>query len=80
MILKAQQYLQHGAGFRLIMLLLFVSYLFGNIATIGSPNMFMYGGFIFLFVYAFTELMDGNKYAIVWEILKAVLAFILLSH
>jgi sterol desaturase/sphingolipid hydroxylase (fatty acid hydroxylase superfamily) len=57
---------------QLIMLLLFVSYLFGNIATIGSPLIFLYGGFIFLFVYAFTELMDQHKYAIVWELLKNI--------
>ena len=65
---------------QLIMLLLFVSYLFGNIGTIGSPGIFLYGGFIFIFVYAFTELMDRNKYAIVWEILKAVLGiYIIIS-
>ena len=65
---------------QMIMLLLFVSYLFGNIGTIGSPDIFLYGGFIFIFVYAFTELMDRNKYAIVWEILKAVLGiYIIIS-
>ena len=58
---------------QLIMLLLFVSYLFGNIAAIGSPGMFLYGSFIFVFVYAYTELMDGNKFAIAWEIGKAVI-------
>ncbi|MFT3934039.1 MAG: sterol desaturase family protein [Chitinophagaceae bacterium] len=58
---------------QMVLLLLFVSYLFGNIATIGSPGMFVYGGFIFLFVYALTELMDGNRFALGWEIAKAVL-------
>ena len=58
--------------FQLIVLLLLISYLFGNIAKIGNPNMYIYGGFVFLFVYAFTDMMDGNKYAIVWEILKAI--------
>ncbi len=56
--------------FQLIMLLLLVSYLFGNIAKIGSPNIFIYGGFIFLMVYAFTDLMDRNFYSIFWEALK----------
>lgn len=64
---------------QMLMLLLFVSYLFGNIATIGSPDIFLYGGFIFIFVYAFTELMDRNKYAIVWEILKAVLGIYIIT-
>ena len=57
---------------QMIILLLFVSYLFGNISSIGSPAMFLYGGFIFLFVYAFTELMDGNRYAFAWEIAKTL--------
>lgn len=56
---------------QLIMLLLFISYLFGNIAAIGKPDMFIYGAFVFLMVYAFTELMDGSRYAVLWEVLKA---------
>lgn len=55
---------------QMISLLLFVSYLFGNLALIGKPGIFIYGAFIFLFVYAFTELMDKNKYAVLWELLK----------
>ena len=57
---------------QLILLLLFISYLFGNIAYIGKPNIFIYGAFVFVMVYAFTELMDGNRSAIVWEIVKAI--------
>jgi alkylglycerol monooxygenase len=57
--------------FQMILLLLFVSYLFGNIAAIGSPAIYIYGAFVFLFVYAFAELMDRNRYAYIWEILKA---------
>jgi alkylglycerol monooxygenase len=57
--------------FQTILLLLFVSYLFGNIASIGIPGIYIYGAFIFLFVYAFSELMDRNRYAAVWEIVKA---------
>ena len=45
---------------QLLLLLLFVSYLFGNIALVGKPGIFIYGAFIFLYVYAFTELMDKN--------------------
>jgi hypothetical protein len=44
--------------------------LFGNIAGIGSPDMFIYGGFIFLTVYANTELMDRNPNAMFWEAVK----------
>lgn len=60
------------------LLLLFISYLFGNIASIGSPGMFYYGLFIYVFVYAFTELMDGNPNAWGWELLKLVIGFYLL--
>ena len=55
---------------QLTTLLLLISYLFGNIAHIGSPGIFIYGGFVFLFVYALTDLMDGNRYAFAWEWLK----------
>jgi sterol desaturase/sphingolipid hydroxylase (fatty acid hydroxylase superfamily) len=57
--------------FQLVVLFLFVSFFFGNIAQIGSPGMFIYGGFIFLFVYAYTEQMDNSPYAWIWEILKS---------
>lgn len=56
--------------FQLVVLLLLISYLFGNIAAIGSPGIYIYGLFIFLFVYALTELMDKNTYAPVWELIK----------
>lgn len=52
---------------QMLVLLLFLSYLFGNIAKIGSPDMFIYGAFIFLTVYALTDLMDKNFSAIFWE-------------
>ena len=56
--------------FQLVMLLLFISYLFGNIAAIGSPGMFWYGGYVFLSVYALTELMDKSKQAFTWNLVK----------
>lgn len=58
---------------QLIILLISTSYLFANIAAIGSPGFFVYGLFIFLSVYSFTELMDHNRFALLWEILKNIL-------
>jgi sterol desaturase/sphingolipid hydroxylase (fatty acid hydroxylase superfamily) len=55
---------------QMFILLLLVSYLFGNIAKIGAPDMFIYGLYVFLTVYAYTELLDKNKYAWVWELIK----------
>jgi alkylglycerol monooxygenase len=59
---------------QLIVLLLLLSYLFGNLAIIGLPEIFYYGGFVFLTVYAYTELMDRNPNAWAWELLKSVYA------
>jgi alkylglycerol monooxygenase len=53
-------------------LLMTISYLFGNIATIGTPGIFVYGLFIFLSVYAYSELMDRNRYALLWEVIKNI--------
>ncbi len=58
--------------------LLFISYLFGNIAAIGNPNMFIYGAFVFLQVYAYTELMDRSRYAWIWEGLKMIFGILIL--
>jgi len=60
---------------QLIVLLLLLSYLFGNLAEIGAPGIFYYGGFVFLTVYAITELMDKNPNAWAWELVKATYAF-----
>ncbi len=57
---------------QLVVLLLLISYLFGSIAKIGSPAIFVYGAFIFMYVYSLTDLMDGNQYAWVFEALKLI--------
>ncbi|MFT3749198.1 MAG: sterol desaturase family protein [Agriterribacter sp.] len=59
---------------QLIVLLLFISYLFANISYIGNPGIFLYGLFVFLHVYAFTDLADRNASAIVWELIKDIYA------
>lgn len=60
---------------QLVVLLLLLSYLFGNLSVIGSPGIFYFGGYVFLAVYAFTELMDRNPNAWAWDLLKASYAF-----
>jgi alkylglycerol monooxygenase len=62
------------AFIQLLLMLPYLFFLFGNLAAIGSPGIFYYGLFIFLTVYALTELMDGNKNAFVWELIKATYA------
>ncbi len=61
------------AWVQLTLLLLSISYLFGNIAyinSIDSSYIYWYGAFVFLTVYALTELMDRNSNAMIWEVLR----------
>ncbi len=77
---KLSQGLLTWSVIQLVILLLIISYLFGNIAEIGAPGMFIYGGFVFLSVYAMTELMDKNPNAWLWELLKSGFGiFVILS-
>ncbi|MBL7739769.1 MAG: sterol desaturase family protein [Chitinophagaceae bacterium] len=71
---KASPALNVWSWVQMLMILLFVSYLFGSIALIkqlDTAYIFWYGGFIFLSVYAATELMDRNPYAIIWEMIRS---------
>lgn len=70
---------------QLMMILFFISYLFGNIAYINSLDksfIYWYGAFVFISVYALTELMDRNLYAIGWEVARSGLglSFIYSQH
>jgi len=65
---------------QLMMLFAFVSYFLGHLATIGSPNIFIYGGFIFIYIYALTDFMDGNKSSLIWEFLKAATGIAILIY
>jgi hypothetical protein len=59
---------------QLMVILIFISYLFGNISVINSLDgsyIFWYGGFVFLSVYSLTELMDRNPGAFIWEGLRS---------
>ncbi|TAH20375.1 MAG: fatty acid hydroxylase family protein [Cytophagales bacterium] len=51
-----------------------VFYFYGNLGTIGLPNAFIYGGFVFLSIYSYSELMDRNPLSLAWEIVKNSLA------
>jgi hypothetical protein len=53
-------------------------YFFANLANIGSPGIFYYGGFLFLAIFSYTELMDRNPYAVYFEALKSALGVYLI--
>jgi alkylglycerol monooxygenase len=74
----ASKPLQVWSWVQLLITLLLISWLFGHIAQIGSPGMFWYGLFVFLQVYALTELMDRNRSALFFELLKNVFGVVLL--
>jgi len=57
---------------QLFSLLLIVSYLYSHIASIGTPDIFIYGAFIFVHIYALTDLMDGNSKVWILETIKNV--------
>lgn len=66
---------------QLLLILLFISYMFGNIALINGLDknyIFWYGGFLFLSVYALTDLMDRNTSAIIWEFIRASIGLTIL--
>jgi len=51
-------------------ILLNTMFFFGQIAEIGLPNIFFYGFYAFLSIYAYTELMGRNRNAIYWESIR----------
>jgi hypothetical protein len=53
-------------------------YFFAFIGRIGSPGIFLYGAFIFVAIYAYTELMDRNPYAKWFETIKSAFGLYLI--
>ena len=56
--------------FQLFLTLGLVSILYLSIANLSLENIFIYAFFIFISVYSYTELMDTNKYAMLWETIR----------
>ena len=55
-----------------------LTYFFAYIGKIGAPNIFYYGAFIVISVYAYTELMDKNPNAVYMEALKSAIGLSLI--
>jgi sterol desaturase/sphingolipid hydroxylase (fatty acid hydroxylase superfamily) len=55
---------------QLFVTLALVSYLYLSITQLDLQNIFLYGFFIFISVYSYTELMDTNKFSLVWESIR----------
>ncbi len=65
---------------QVLITLLFVTYLFDNIAKIGLTNIFVYGAFIFVTIYSYTELMDKHKFSFIWESIRFVFAIVIINY
>jgi sterol desaturase/sphingolipid hydroxylase (fatty acid hydroxylase superfamily) len=65
---------------QVLITLVIISFLFNNIGNIGLPNIFIYGLFVFLSIYSYTELMDKNKSSIYWESLRFLSAMAILIY
>lgn len=72
--------LKAWSGVQMTSVFIFVMYMFGNLASIGSPGIFIYGAFVFLSVHAYTELMDRNRHAIWWEALKNTFGLVIVVN
>ena len=78
---KASKALQVWSWIQMLVVLLLISYLFGNIAAINKMHdsyIYVYGAFIFLSVYAYTDLMDRSVFAIFWEVIKNTLGLVII--
>ncbi len=59
-------------------LLFMVFHLLYKIVEIGTPAVFIYGGFMFLMVYSYTTLMDRDSNAIWMEAVKSILGLLII--
>ena len=75
---NAPALLQIWSGIQLTAVFIFALFFFGNLKQIGTPELYIYGLFVFISVYAYTELMDGKANAFFWECLKTLNGIILL--
>ncbi|MEL6986735.1 MAG: sterol desaturase family protein [Bacteroidota bacterium] len=66
------------AWFQFIFANAFVLHMLFEFANIGFPNMFYYGGFIFMHIYAYSSFMDKENYSWIFEIVKSIVGFTIL--
>ncbi|MBK8887480.1 MAG: sterol desaturase family protein [Saprospiraceae bacterium] len=63
---------------QLLITLLLIMFLFNNIGTIPFSSVLLYGLFLFVNIFAYTSLMDGNLIGIAAEVFKFALGIIIL--
>lgn len=74
----ATAWLKAWTSTQLLALIFFLVHFFGNIAAIGSPNIFIYGAFLFVSVYSVAEVMNKNPLAPWYESFRLLFGLFLL--
>ena len=72
--------LMYWSSIQMFVTLGLVSYLYLSIAQMELQNIFIYGTFIFISVYSYTELMDTNNYSLFWESVRFVFGIGIISY
>lgn len=76
----ASIYLKVWSWTQLFITFLLTMFLFSQMAAIPKSAVYIYGLFIFLTVYSYTSLMDRDKYAWLYELIRCAVAFAILSN
>ncbi|WP_338039023.1 sterol desaturase family protein [Maribacter litopenaei] len=64
--------------FQLVMSLILLLFMFGNFGNLSGTELLWYGGLVFLGIYGYTSLMDGDPYAVWIEIFRGIIGCILI--
>jgi alkylglycerol monooxygenase len=76
---SASIYLKIWSWTQLSITFLLMGFLISQIAVIDKPALFIYASFIFLSVYSYTSLMDTDRHAWVFEILRLLFALAIIN-
>ena len=66
--------------FQYLVLTMMTFHLLYRIVEIGQPEIFIYGGFMFLTVYSYTSLMDQDKSALTLEVIRCIIGIALIQY
>jgi alkylglycerol monooxygenase len=66
--------------FQFVIVLIFVFHLFNDLAIIGLSNIYLYGFYIFTLVFSATEMMNTNKYAIIFASIQTIVGFSIMYY
>lgn len=72
--------LKYWSWVQFFILLFMVIHLLTHIVTIGVPQVFLYGAFMYLMVYSYTSLMDKDPNALWLEVAKSIVGLILIYN